>query len=141
MFETTNRQELRELACAICNTRPAMTNDILCGKCSDRCEDLVKSARYRAMKLEALSEYMQTASANVEPKVKSRQATQANRYLPGLEEQSTAELLESRQPSQAQSLQNRKLSRKQVGYAMLGIGLLALILTATFITPSCFKFY
>jgi hypothetical protein len=140
MFETTSRHEFREVACAICNVRPAMTNDILCGECSDHCEDLVKSARYRAMKLDARSEYMQTALANVEPKVKLRQVTQASRYLPGLEKRSATEFLESRQPFQIQSLQNWKLSSKHVGYVMLGIGLLALALTATFIT-ACFKFY
>ena len=139
MFEM-RRHELKEIACAICNVRPAMRNDILCGECSDRCEDLVKSARYRAMEISARSEYMQTVT-NVEPKAKlGRQVTRAILESSALEERLAAEFLESRHAFQDRSLTNWKLSSKRVGYVILGIGLVALVLTATFIT-ACFKFY
>jgi hypothetical protein len=109
-----------------------MLNDVLCEKCSDRYAKLLRSQRRKTRALNSLisgigTQRTVTVDQNVEGAGK---VTQTLLQPPVSDEDQFEELLESqKQPSQSQLVSKQKNSSTLVGYLLLGIGLLALMVS------------
>jgi hypothetical protein len=121
-----------KMKCEICGKHPAMLNDVSCKKCSDRYSELLRSRWKKTRDLNSqISEIVTQRTLTVDQNVEGAgEVTQALLQPPISTEAQFEELLETqKQPSQSRLLRRQKSASTLVGYFLLGIGLLALIVS------------